>query len=164
MATLYELAKTYQELYEKLASEVIDDQTFQDTLESIEFDESFEEKAEGYAKIIASLKADSKSIKAEEERLSARRKALESNASRLLDNLYAAMKSTGKEKFKTTLFSFGIQKSPPALRIDSDADIPEKFLLPQPSKVDTGALKEAIKNGANYPGIELTQGESLRIR
>ena len=58
MATLYELTDQYQQLLE-LESE-IDEQTFIDTLQSI--DEAIEDKAENLAKVIKEMEAEFKKI------------------------------------------------------------------------------------------------------
>lgn len=44
------------------------------------------------------------------------------------------MQLTGKTKFKTELFSFGIQKNPPAVVIDNEEDIPKEYYIPQDPK------------------------------
>ena len=70
-----------------------------------------EEKADGYAKIIKGMQGDIEALKAEENRLVARRKALENRQQALKSNLEANMREMGKTKFKTALFSFNIQKN-----------------------------------------------------
>ena len=74
------------------------------------------------------------------------------------------MKLTKKEKFKTDLFSFGIQKNPASLKIIEGKDIPSEFLIPQEPKIDTAEIKDRLKNGEVLEFAELVQGESLRIR
>ena len=77
--------------------------------------------------------------------------------------LQNAMFITGKTKFKTDLFSFNIQKNPPRLVIDRPEEIPEEYLIPQEPKIDTSAIKEALKR-QELPFAHLEQSESLRIR
>ena len=167
--TLYELTTDYQYLYDLLSQGEIDEQTFADSVEGMMFDEQLESKAEEYAKIIKMLEGDAEVAKAEATRLSARKTAFEANAKRMKDRLYDTMKATGREKFKTALFSFGIQANPPALVVDdvnSILEIPryKKDVVWDESMIDKKALKDDLKSGEVIPGAHLEQGESLRIR
>lgn len=54
MATLYELTGQFLEIYNM----EIDDETKLDTLESIDWTTDYENKIEGYVKVIKSLEAD----------------------------------------------------------------------------------------------------------
>ena len=74
------------------------------------------------------------------------------------------MKITGKEKFKTDLFSFGIQKSPAKLVIDDLSLIPEKYYVEQAPKLDEQRLKLDLKSGIECKYAHLEQGEHVRIR
>jgi hypothetical protein len=56
-------------------ADVLDEQTFQDTLQAIE--EVLEDKVENIGKFVRCLDADIEAIKTEEKRLADKRKALE---------------------------------------------------------------------------------------
>lgn len=167
--TLYELTGDFQTLYDMADDPEIDEQAWLDTIEGI--DGAIEDKADGYAKVIAEITASADAIKAEKARLDSREKALRNRADGLKKALQTSMEITGKTKLKTTLFSFGIQKNPPSLKISEGAQVPDAFLIPQPPKVDTAKLKaEAKANDGVYTDdagnvvawLESTQ--SLRIR
>lgn len=162
MATMYELTGEYSAVLAMASDPEIDPQAITDTLEAINAE--IEIKAENTAIIISELEAEYNKLKTEESRLAARRKAIETNAARLKDGLYNAMKTTGKEKFKTTLFSFNIQKNPVKLVIDDESKVPKKYYIPQPPKIDAAKLKEDLKAGAVRKYAHLEQGESLRIK
>jgi len=162
MATMYELTGEYAEVLAMASDPEIDPQAIADTLEAIGGE--IEIKAENTAIIISELTAEAAKIKAEETRLAERRKALENHAASLKAALYNAMKATGKEKFKTTLYSFNIQKNPVKLVIDDENKVPKKYYIPQPPKIDTTKLKEDLKAGAVRKYAHLEQGESLRIK
>lgn len=162
MATMYELTEDFKAVLQMAYDPEVDEQAIADTLEAIGGE--IELKAENTAIIISELDAEADKIRAEEKRLSERRKALESHATRLKDGLYSAMKTTGKEKFKTTLFSFSIGKNPVKLVIDDEQKIPRKYLIPQPPKIDSAKLKEELKAGKVCEYAHLDQSESLRIR
>ena len=163
--TLYDLTNDYMELLELAEDPDIDEQAFLDTLEGIEG--ALEDKADNYAKCMRMLEADAKGIKAEEDRLSARRKTIENNIKRMKSALQYAMQVTGKRKFKTPLFSFNIQKNPAAVVVDEQyiENIPERFLVRKDPEINRKAIKDAINAGEDLEGLaHLEQTESLRIK
>lgn len=162
--TLYELQSQFAALYEMAASGDIDEKTFQDTLEAMSFEEEFEAKAEGYAKVIRNLAGDAETIKTEIERLQGRKNSLEQSTKQMKQRLQEAMEATGREKIKTPLFSIYLQKNAAKLVMDQNAEIPGEYLIPQPPKVDNAAIKEKLMAGENLPFAALEQGTSLRIR
>ena len=165
MSTLYELTNDYMNLLELAEDPDIDEQAFMDTLEGIEG--ALEDKAEGYAKVIRTLEGDAAACDAESKRLRNKKQTIENNIKRMKTALQFAMQATGKTKFKTALFSFGIQKNPAAVVMDEAyiENIPERFLVPQDPQIDKKAIKEALKNGEDLSGLaHLEQTESLRIR
>jgi len=164
--TLYELTSDYLNLLELAEDPDIDEQAFLDTLEGIEG--ALEDKADNYAKIMRMLEADTKGIKAEEDRLSARRKTIEDNIKRMKQSLQTMMELTGKTKFKTQLFSFNVQNNPASVVMDEPdvANIPERFLKYKDPEIDRKAIKDAIKAGDEdaMDIAHLEQSQSLRIR
>ena len=165
MATLYELTSEYLDLLAMLEDPDVDEDLINDTLEGI--DGELEAKADGYARVMRQMDADAKAIKAEEERLANRRKSLENRSAALKSRLQQMMEITGKVKFKTELFSFGIQKNPAAVVMDEQyiENIPECYLIVQEPKIDKQKIKEDLKAGLDLEGIaHLEQTESLRIR
>ena len=164
--TLYELSNDYMTLLEMAEDPDIDEQAFTDTLAGIEG--ALEDKADNYAKVMRMLDGDALAIREEEKRLESRRKAIEGNIKRLKSALQYAMETTGKTKFKTQLFSFGIQKNPASVIIDEPdiENIPERFLKYRDPEIDRKAIKDAI-NAGDKEAMELAhleQGQSLRIR
>lgn len=162
MSTLYELSEQYQELLSMALDPDVDPEALADTMEAIEGE--IEAKADGYAKVMKELRAVADARKAEAKRLTDGAKSIEANIDRMKSALEAAMRLTGKTKFKTTLFSYGIQKNPPSLKIDMPDRVPEEFLIPQEPKVDSAAIKKELKEGVVYNWCHLEQSESLRIR
>lgn len=162
MSTLYQLTEAYQELLSMALDPEIDPEALADTMEAIEGE--FEDKADGYAKVMKALDADAKAIREEEKRLASRRQGIERNIDRMKTALESSMRATGKTKFKTALFSFGIQKNSPALKIDRPEDVPAEFLIPQEPKIDSAAIKKELKEGVVCDWCHLEQSESLRIR
>lgn len=162
---LYELSEQYQILQELVYDPDVDEQTLKDTMEGLWGE--IEEKADGYARIIFSMKADIEILKKEEERLSLRRKSLENRSKLLKDNLEANMRYMDKPKFKTALFSFNIQKNGGLQPLVIDGlleDIPGKYLIAQDPIPDREAIRELLEEKqVDWAHLE-PRGESLRIR
>ena len=168
---LYEMTGELLQLMELLYDEEVDEEQLLQICKDIELE--IEDKADGYAKIIKDMDGAIDALDAEEKRLKKRRKALEERQTFLKRNLELSMKAIGKTKFKTALFSFGIQKNPASVVVaDTAAFIQQcqkdgrddllKFTDPEINKT---ALKEAMqKDGEYFEGVELIQTESLRIR
>lgn len=161
MSTIYELTADYMDVLDMANNPDISPEAISDTLEGISGE--IELKAENSAIIIKELEAEKLKLKNEEARLNRRRKSIENNIKAIKNNLYNAMKITGKEKFKTNLFNFNIQKNPAKLIIDDENLIPSEYFIPQPDKLDSEKLKAALRSAsADYAHLE--QGESIRIR
>lgn len=163
MSSLYELTGQLMELEQMIDAGEIDDDVLLDTWESI--DAVFEDKADGYAKIIANLTGSIDAMKAEVQRLNERIKSYENSIKRLKANLQDAMIATDKQKFKTALFSFSVAANPPKVVIDDENAIPADYWHERTELfVDKAALKDDLKGGVAVSGAHLEQGKSLRIR
>ena len=165
MATLYELTSDYENLLQLAEDPDTDPQILKDTMEAIEGE--IEEKADGYAMIVKELEAQELALKMETDRLTNRRLAISNNITCLKRGLEAAMRLTGKTKFKTTLFSYGIQKNPPSVVMDEQyiENIPKDYLKYKDPDIDKKRILADIKAGKDLSGIaHIVQTESLRIR
>jgi len=161
MVSLYELKAQWMELLSLMEDEE-DPEMIQNTLEGIECE--IEEKADNYARIIVSLNSDIDGISKEIARLQDKKRVLENHVAYLKGNLQDAMILTGKEKFKTELFSFGIQKNVPSVVILDETKIPNQYLIAQEPKIDKRAIIEDLKDGMTCDWARLSQTRSLRIR
>lgn len=165
MSSLYNLRSDYERVMNMMYDDDYDQQTVIDTLDSIE--SSIEEKAEAYAFIMKNLNADIEAIKAEENRLAKRRKALESHNESMKGNLFVAMKTVGLTKIKTPLFSFNIQKNGGLRKLVLDVE-PDKLpaeLQKVTIAANNDALREWLGEAESCEYCHLAeQGESLRIR
>lgn len=165
MATLYELRSNYTELLAMLYDPDVPEETVIDTLDSIE--DAIEDKADGYAMIMRQIDSDIASIKAEEERLKARRIALEKQKERLKANLYEAMKTVGKTKFSTQLFSFNIRKNggKRALILDVEPDKLPHTLRIIDYKPNNDAIREFMGTDEKCAFAHLAEhGEHLEVK
>ena len=161
--TLYELTADYENLLHLAEDPDTDPQILKDTMEAIEGE--IEEKADGYAMVMKELEAQELALKMETDRLTNRRLAISNNITCLKRGLEAAMRLTGKMKFKTTLFSYNIQRNPASVVVDVPWEqLPEDFLKYKDPDIDKTKLKKALQDGAEIDGVRLVQTESLRIR
>lgn len=156
---LYELSNEYLEVLDLLSEE--DNVELNDLL--LKIDEEIELKAENIGKVLKSLEGNVAALKDEEKRLSNRRRGIENNIKNLKSYLENEMIAVGKKKFKTDLFSFGIQKNPPSLDISREDNIPEEYYELTRSLIRKDLLKD-MKEGLVIDGVGLKQSESLRIR
>lgn len=162
MSTLYEITGDYLRLLEMLEEEEnIDDQAFKDTLEGIEGE--FEIKADNYARIIKELKAESEKYAAEVVRMQKKMETLANNEKRLKQYLYDSMKATGKVKFKTDLFSFGIQKNGGVQPMEvNEEKVTKAYMKMVP---DNKKIREALELGKKLRFASFVErGEYLSIR
>lgn len=163
--SIYQLTEEYADVLNMLYDGEAEEQVILDTLEGL--DGEIEDKADNYAKLIKTLLADAEILKGEEERLYSRRKSLEERARRLKETLQANLEFIGKTKFKTTLFTFSVAanggKQPLTITENLD-EIPGKYLIPQPPKVNTDAIRELLENREVEWAKFEPRGKSLRIR
>ncbi|WP_423253693.1 siphovirus Gp157 family protein [Melissococcus plutonius] len=156
MRSLYELTDKFKQVEELLAEDEFNPAII-DTLESLDL--AIEEKADNYARVIKKQEADSEAAAKEIKRLQQRKQAIDSSVTRLKQSLQDSMQKTGKTKFKTPLFSFGVQKNAPKVEITDENLIPVEFIK---TKIEID--KKAIREAGDVSGTEIIQNESLRIR
>lgn len=160
--TLYEMTDNYKSVLEMAQNPDIDEQAIKDTLEAIQGD--IKEKADGYAKVIKELDWEMDKLTAEIKRLTDRKNTIQNNIAYMKQSLKEAMTETGNTKFRTDLFSFNIQRNPPALVVDDEKAIPQEYLIPQEPKIDKKAIIDFLKSGNYVPYAHIEQSEGVRIR
>lgn len=168
MASLYDLTGDYikfAEYMEQVELEPEMKEALEDALNNL--DEDIEIKLENYAKIIKNFESDIAGLKAEEERLAKKRKAMENSIKHMKERMTIAMQQTGKLDIKGELFKFKVQANPPAVVMDVNyiEDVPEKYLIAQDPKIDKKKLAEDLKAGVDLDGVaHLEASASIRIR
>lgn len=117
-------------------------------------EDELKEKLEGYGKIIANLKFDADTIKAEAdlvkkeyERLSSKAKAAENRVTSLKSYILWAFDALKLDKVKTPSFTVFKKKNPLSLNVDdvNVSTLDEKYITKSVSK---SALQQAIKDGS----------------
>jgi hypothetical protein len=128
--------------------------------------EEFDRKAEFIAMLVREAKLEADKWKAEEERVSARRRSLERRAEGLTRYLHEQMTAMGRDKIPGDLLTVAIQKNgQPSVMYEGDpAALPASFQRVR-IEMDGARVREAIKNGEELPeGIHIHHGTHVRIR
>ena len=163
MLSMYEMTEEWQNVFNMLLDPEVPEDAVMDTIEMIEADMDI--KADGYAKIMKSMDGDVDKISEEIKRLQERKASITNRKNWLKSGLENMMRTTGRTKFKTALFSFNIQKNGGAVPvvIDPTMTVPAEWL--KPGDPDTVKIRKYLEAGNTLPFAELGErGESLRIR
>lgn len=159
--TLYEMNQEWQEVFDMLLDPEIPEEAVFDTIEMIETD--MDSKADSYAKLIRNMDGDAAQILTEINRLKDRKSAIENRRDWLKSQLENMMRTTGRTKFKTALFSFNIQRNGGKQPVDITADVPAEWL--KPGEPDKEKIRAYLESGNELPfAVLMERGESLRIR
>lgn len=158
MAYLYEL----EGIYSQLQSMELDDETFNDTLESIDFEENFAQSCEWFIKMQRNAEADAERFKAEKDTFAKKQKEAEVMAERFKERIKEAMILTNQQKVDTGLFKLSLRKTE-SVTVFDPSNLSDEFLKVkvEPNKT---AIKKAIKNGQVVLGAELTEGRSVIVK
>lgn len=162
---LYELSTQYKQIVniaenEEFTVEQMD--ALVDTLESI--NDAIEIKAENIAKIILSLESEAAQIDVEIKRLQDRKVKSIKQADYLRNYLQDAMIQTGKTKFKTALFNFGMRQSASVNITDEQAIPLEYFVIKTESKPNKKLIMEQLKNNIKVAGCEIFYSQNIQIK
>lgn len=132
-------------------------------LEGIEADMA--DKADAIARIVRNYRAEIEGLKAEEQRLAAKRRSRESAIERLNDIMLDAMRATGAERVQTSIGRWSIQTNPWSCEVLDAAQVPEEWHIKQDDKIDKRGLVEHFKmTGEIMPGVEMRQSTGVRFR
>ena len=164
MANIYELTGAYKILENAIALNPDEDELKE---ELAKINDDIEIKADNYAKIIKNIEGDVNAIDVELKRLQTVKATKMNAVKRLKENLMYSMRETGKTKFKTELFSFGVQKNGGKAPIEltvAPEDLPEEL-----RRVKYEANNEAIREYIEETGdlsyaVIKDRGEHLSIR
>jgi hypothetical protein len=151
-----------QEAKAILAMEDIDEQTINDTLEGI----GLEDKFSSYSAIIKTLNADSDALANAIKQLQEKKKSTENKVVRLKEIAMNAMIELDMIKAGDAIHSLTLRTGSKMSKVvhDDTAKFPIEFVS-LIEKYDKAGLKKALKNGAEFEGYHLENGEpSILIR
>lgn len=125
-----------------------------------------EVKAQSYCQFIASLEGFADQCKAESDRIAKVAKVAKNKADRIKQHMKDCLLSAGIMSVPAGTFKVSVQKNPPALKVVDEDKCPAAYriIIPETWQPDTARIKDALKNGEQVAGYELTTGQSLRIR
>lgn len=156
---LYEMTNAVRELYELLETGEIDEQIFNDTIDNL----GAEDKLEGYCKVDRQLEAEIEMLKAEEDRLAKKRKAIENNRARLKNAMLDFMGAKNSTKENAGVFTVSVSESK-ACNIVNESAIPSQYLVPQNPKINKAEILKELKEGKTVDGAELQINRNIRIK
>lgn len=158
MATLYELTDQYKMLQNFI--EENNAEGFELALSQIQGE--IAEKLEGYAMVLKNIESDIAGIKAEEKRLADRRKSMESNLTRIKENMADTLLTVDGNRVKTEKFTFSFRKST-SVKVEDESVIPPQFIKVEKT-ISRAELAKALKAGKHIEGAKLIENQSLQIR
>jgi hypothetical protein len=128
--------------------------------------EEFESKAEYIGMLIREAKLEADKWRAEEERVSNRRRSLDRRAEGLTRYLHTQMTAMGKDKIPGQLLTVALQRnSQPTIGFEGDPnELPARF---RRFRVELNAMevREALQAGQELPeGVTIHHGTHVRIR
>lgn len=167
MASLYNLATEYQELYTALVS-TADEETGEVDVDIAaalaNVQGTFEEKAIATATVSRMLGNTVEEVSKEIDRLKRLKAHLEREDGRVREYLKRAMEMTGTEKVQGISASISFRKSEQTV-IDNEGELPEEYITEKttytPNKT---AIKAAIKAGNDVPGAHIETVMNLQIK
>jgi Siphovirus Gp157. len=156
---LFELSQQSQQLQELLLSGEIDEQIFNDTVESI----GLEEKLESYCKVIRNIEADAVAYKKLIDDFTEKKRITENSVDRLKQAIINHMTALNQEKAKAGLFSISKCESQ-SVTIEDESKIPKMYTIKQDPKIDKKAIKAAIDGGLKVKGACIVKSQYVRIK
>lgn len=118
---------------------------------------------EDTARLVQNLQAEADAIKREEERLNARRKAVEGRVAFLSDRLTTTLNGTNWTSLASALKI--MFRSSEALMVDDESAIdPEYFNIKTVKQLDKVKAKKAIKEGAVLAGCHIEKRKNISIK
>ena len=176
MLPLFQIADQYRIILsqaddiDELEPEAADSlkQSVIDTLEALNLDDQFTDKALAVAAFTREIEAEAAAVKDTENALKSRRKRLENRALFMRDYLLIQMQKVGKVELKNHQLLVKVRKCPPRILVESETMIPDEFKEVEIlTKVCKAKMLEYFRSGAvtDIPGVQLdTSGLSLSIR
>ena len=166
---LYELSKDYENLMLAIENGDVPEEAIADTLESIEL--MLDDKADNIACWIKQLTAEAEAIKAEEDKLKARRTAKLNRAERLTEYLAECLTNAGRTKIETARNVIAFRKTPGKVVIDDEQKFiawaqkyADGLLVYKEPTINKTAIKAALDYGAEIEGCRIDSSLKIAIK
>ena len=158
MSCLYEL----EGIYAQLQTMELDDETFNDTLESIDFQEDLERNIEYFVKMWKNALSDAERFKQAKQEFYDKEKNAKAKAEKYKEAIERALTMSGKKKVEAGLFTVSLRKSK-QVDISDETKIPLEFMKLEYKPIKTELAKH-LKAGEVIEGATLIEKESLQVR
>ena len=163
MRPLYEIKQEILDCVDQETGEILDSAR----LDALEMEKDL--KIEGVALWVKDLKAEADAVKAEADKLTARKKALDNKIESIKAWLLYAL---GGGKLKTARCNVypthsqrvAVADEPELIRFLQTLEEPEKFLRFKDPELRKDEIKKALKDGTIIPGASLEETESVVIK
>ena len=141
----------------------LDEETIQDTRESIKY--LLEEKSEQLELILKEQETKEEKCKEISKYYAEKSKETKEKKDALKRMIMEAMENLGVKKIETETGTFTIRKNSPALIIENEELVPDKFkTIVQETKIEKNEIKKALKEGEEIKGVRLESSQSLLIK
>lgn len=125
-------------------------------------------KADGYGDFLATQAARAALLKAEEERLARRRRAIEGQVKRLKRNAAWALQYAGTDRLDGDYWRVKVISTPPRLVLADDLfpeSLPREFVREVPARLEFAKdeIKRALKAGVVVEGASLESDFTVRV-
>ena len=161
MAKLYEIAYAIEKCVKYPDGTGVDTETGEildaDAMDALNME--YADKMNGLIDWCINLQAEIENITPERDRLYTRQKYFEHR----LESIKDYMSRNLLYKFKGAHRSLSKRKTAYVDVLD-EGKIPEKYLKPQPAKVDKATILKELKAGETIPGTQLAERETLMMR
>ncbi len=158
MAYLYEL----EGIFAQLQAMELDDETFNDTLESIDFQEDLERNIEYFVKLWKNAISDAERFKQAKQEFYEKEKNAKAKAEKYKEAIERALKMSNKQKVDAGLFTVSLRKSKQVDILD-ETKIPLEFMKLEYKPIKTELAKH-LKAGEVIEGATLIEKESLQVK
>ncbi len=158
MSYLYEL----EGIYAQLQVMELDDKTFNDTLDSIDFQEDLERNIEYFVKMWKNALSDVECFKQAKQEFYEKEKNAKAKAEKYKETIERALKISNKQKVDAGLFTVSLRKSKQVDILD-ETKIPLEFMKLEYKPIKTEIAKH-LKAGEVIEGVTMIEKESLQVR
>lgn len=122
------------------------------------------EGMEKLCKVRANKMVEIEGLKQEEERISAKRKALEKGLKSLEEYMKLIYDQAGQDKLQAGTFTVSMRKSIKTI-VDNEELLPPHYKIQKVEyKPDLKAIKEDIQNGVDVAGCHLEEKQNIQVK
>ena len=163
MRALYEINQDILDCVDAETGEILDTEK----LDALQMER--EAKLEGVALWVKDLRAEADAVKAEADKLTARKKALDNKIDGLKNWLLFALdgeklKTPRCNVYQTHSQRVAVDDEPELIRFLQTLEDPERFLRFKDPELRKDEIKKALKDDMHIPGASLEETESVVIK